>query len=127
MKLPRKNGLEWSTFVVASLLVLGTVAFLARSAWLESDTPPHIAIELGEPSRHGDRFEVPVLVANTGTQSAESVQIEVTSKPDAGDEERATLQIALLPRQSTRRGWVTFTRDPAAGRLTARALGYELP
>ena len=41
--------------------------------------------------------------------------------------ERGDFTVAFLPRGGRREGWVAFRSDPRAGRLTARASGYEKP
>ncbi len=127
MKTPRKNVLEWLTFGVGTALVLATVVFLAISAWRFEDTPPVVEIGLGTPqARHG-RFDVPVTAKNRGTQPAEQIEIEVTLKSASGAEERATLHLDFLARQSERKGWVSFFGDPSRGTLSARPRGFQAP
>jgi hypothetical protein len=45
-----------------------------------------------------------------------------------GGEERAELEIQLLPGKATRRRWVIFQGDPAqAAKITARPVGFQQP
>lgn len=78
--------------------------------------------------RRGDSFIVPIEATNVGDEMAQAVQVEVVLAPaDADSEERAELNIDFIPRPATREGWATFKSDPNAGRLSARALGYQKP
>ncbi|HLM57124.1 MAG TPA: hypothetical protein VK422_13495 [Pyrinomonadaceae bacterium] len=123
-----KNWLEWVVFGVGLALVASTLGFLVYDGATTEDTPAEIEVRLGEPRRAGQSFLVPVTVVNGGGQTAEGVTIEVTLEGAAACEpERGEFTVAFLPRRSTREGWVAFSTDPRAGKLTARALGYEKP
>ena len=127
MNTPEKNWLEWSVFTVSLLLVVTVVAYLAYDAISTNDAPPDLAVQLGTPEQHSGYFAVPITVTNAGDLTAEGVVVEVVV--ERGDEEeQAQLEIAYVPRQSQREGWVTFEQDPqTADRMTARAIGYEQP
>lgn len=128
-----KHPLEWAVFAVSLVLVLGTLGFLVYDAATgpsgpRGDTkPPEIVVRLGEAERSGGVYAVPVEVRNNGEETAEGVHVEVVLESPGRAPERAELVVAFVPRQSVRRGWVTFTANPDAGRLTGRALGYEKP
>lgn len=126
-----KNWLEWVVFGLGLALVLCVVGYLVYDGASMGDSPPDIEVTLGRPERRGAEFLVPVAATNRGDQTAEGVQIEVvleTAEAAAGGEpERGEFAIAFLPRRATRRGWVSFTSDPAAGTLKPRVLGYEKP
>lgn len=126
-----KNALEWAVFAVSLVIVLGTLGFLAWDLVQGGDAPPDVSVELGSPRETSGGWAVPVTVANRGDQTAEAVRVEVTlaigNGAGSGEPERGEIEVAFLPRGSRREGWVTFTRPPAAGRLSARVLGYEQP
>ena len=123
-----KNRLEWVVFGVGLALVACVVGYLVYDGASMGDAPPDIEVKLGAPERRGAGFVVPVAATNRGDQTAEGVQIEVVLETAAGGEpERGELAIAFLPRRATRNGWVSFSTDPAAGRLKPRVLGYEKP
>ena len=123
-----KNWLEWLVFGVGLALVASTLAFLIYDGATSADTPAEVEIRLGEPRRAGQGFVVPVAVHNRGGQTAEGVTVEVVLEGGGASEpERGEFTVAFLPRRSTREGWVSFSTDPRAGKLTARALGYEKP
>lgn len=123
-----KNWLEWTVFGVGLVLVLAVVGYLVYDGASMGDAPPDIEVTLGTPERRGTEFLVPVAATNRGDQTAEGVEIEVTLEAATGGEpERGEFSVAFLPRRATRRGWVAFSTDPAAGRLKPRVLGYEKP
>ncbi len=127
-KRPQKNRLEWLVFAVGSVLVLGTIAFLAQSAITADPSPAQLEITLGQSEPRRGHFAVPVTVYNRGNDAAEQVSIEVLLKSKEHGDERAQLQIAFLPRQASRLGWVAFINDPSsADELKSRPLGYERP
>jgi len=123
----KKNVLEWSVFAVGVVVVAGTLAFLVWDLARAGSSPPDLTVELGEARRQTSGWAVPVTVRNRGDETAEGVHVEVVLETAAGGEERAELEIAFVPRGSHRKGWVTFTQAPAAGRLTGRVSGYEEP
>lgn len=123
-----KNWLEWAVFGVGLLLVAATLSYLVYDGATAADAPPDVEVKLGEPRPGGVGFLVPVTVYNRGGQTAEGVSVEVVLEAAGTPEpERSEFTVAFLPRQGTRKGWVSFRADPRAGKLTARAHGYEQP
>jgi uncharacterized protein (TIGR02588 family) len=123
----KKNWLEWAVFTVSLALVLGTVGLLVHDAVRGPSSPPDLVVELGPAERRGARWAVPVRVRNAGGETAEQVHVEVELEIPGAAPETAEFDVAFVPRQSLREGWVTFWQDPARGRLTGRAVGYEKP
>ncbi len=123
----KKNPLEWAVFTLSLLAVLTTVGYLIRDAVTDKGAPPDLRVELGPPEARSGMFAVPVTVRNLGDETAEAVRVEVLSEAPGRAPERAEIDLAFVPRQSRREGWVTFRHDPRRGRLTARAVGYEKP
>jgi uncharacterized protein (TIGR02588 family) len=123
-----KNWLEWVVFGVGLVLVVTTLSYLIYDGATSTGTPPEIEVRLGDPRPGGGGFLVPVTVVNRGGETAEGVTVEVLLEAAGSPEpERGEFTLAFLPRGGTREGWVAFRTDPRAGRLTARALGYEQP
>ena len=123
-----KNWLEWLVFGVGLLLVGSTLAYLVYDGVTSADAPPEVEVRLGEPRPGGAGFLVPVTLFNRGGRTAEGVSVEVVLEGGgAAEPERSEFSVAFLPRGGTREGWVAFRSDPRAGRLTARAHGYEQP
>ena len=123
-----KNWLEWVVFGVGLVLVVATLSYLVYDGATSAGTPPEIEVLLGEPRRGGPGFLVPVKVVNRGGETAGGVMVEVVLEAAGSPEpERGEFTVAFLPRGGAREGWVAFRTDPRAGRLTARAVGYEKP
>lgn len=121
-----KNALEWTVFGVGLVLVLATLAYLVREVATTGATPPEVVVQLGAPLRVTHGFQVPVTLINRGDQVAEGLSVAITLAAK-GEREEAVLNIAFLPRQSKREGWVTFRGDPAAGKLETGPVVYASP
>jgi uncharacterized protein (TIGR02588 family) len=121
-----KNGLEWSVFAIALLLVLATFGYLVREALTTDSGPPDVAVSLGPPTRGAGGHLVPVTAENHGTGTAEEVRITVRLE-GRGPGEEAVLVVPYLPRGSRRSGWVTFRSDPAAGSLRVAGVAFQAP
>jgi len=122
-----KNRLEWTVFALGLALVLATLGFLVRESAAGNDGPPDVVVTLGErrPSRGGHL--VAVEVANVGRTTAEDVRVPIFLELPDGTREEAELNIAFLPRDSKRNGWVSFRSDPEKGKLEVGAIAFEIP
>ena len=125
-----KHPLEWAVFALSAVLVAATVGYLAYDAVRGDDAPPLLTVEVGQAEpRAGSQsvWRVPVTVRNAGHVTAEGVRVEVTLEIPGSPPETADFDVAFVPRESKREGWVTFRGDPSRGRLSGRAAGYEKP
>lgn len=128
-----KHPLEWAVFALSAVLVAATVGYLAYDALRGDDAPPLLTVEVGHAEADEPRagssgpWRVPVTVSNAGHATAEGVRVEVTLEIPGSPPETADFDVAFVPRESKREGWVTFRSDPSRGRLTGRAVGYEKP
>lgn len=127
MPLPRKNWLEWTVFIAGLVLLVAVVGFLAAETIAARGRPATLSVELGEPARRDTdptQVVVPVTVRNDGDHAAEAVLVEV----ERGTGEaalRGQVQLADVPRMSSRTGMVAF--PPGPGELRARVVGYTEP
>jgi uncharacterized protein (TIGR02588 family) len=124
---PAKNWLEWSVFAIGLLLVLATLGFLVRETLTSAGGPPDVAARLGAPQPSAGGFMVPVEVTNVGQETAEDVRVTVILETPGGEREEADLDIAFLPRDSRRSGWVVFRADPRQGSLRLGPVAFEVP
>jgi uncharacterized protein (TIGR02588 family) len=124
---PEKNWLEWSVFGVGLVLVLATLGFLVRESLVGSGGPPEVVARLGAPRASAGGYMVPVEVANVGEGTAEDVTVTVVLEGAGDEREEAQLEIAFLPRDSRRNGYVTFQRDPAGGAVRLGPIAFEVP
>jgi uncharacterized protein (TIGR02588 family) len=121
-----KNVLEWTVFGLGLVLVLATLGYLLRETFSTASKPPELVVQLGTPRRVAQGFQVPVTVVNRGDKVAEGVSVTVTLARKA-EREEAVLDIAFLPHQSRREGWVTFRGDPSDGGLQVGPVVYTSP
>ena len=127
MPKPTKNALEWTVFAVGLVLVIATLGYLIRESIMSGDGPPDVAVRLGppRPSQHG--YLLPVEVTNTGSATAEDVRVPIFLELPGGAREEAELDIAFLPPDSKRKGWVGFRSDPGQGTVSVGAIAFEVP
>ena len=128
MRKIEKNWLEWSVFAVSTVLVFGVLSVLAYDGWTVQLTPPSLKVHVGPTEYREGYYAVPVTVRNQGFQTAEAVQIQVRLTKHDGSKELGHLEIEFVPRQSLRRGFVTFESDPRTAKsITARPLAFRTP
>jgi uncharacterized protein (TIGR02588 family) len=127
MRKPAKNWLEWSVFAAGLVLVLATLGFLVWESLAGAGGPPEVVARLGSPAASAGGFMVPVEVVNVGKGTAEDVKVTVVLEVAGGGREEAELDIAYLPRDSRRDGWVTFRSDPGRGSLRLGPIAFEVP
>jgi uncharacterized protein (TIGR02588 family) len=120
-----KNTLEWTVFGIGLILVMATLGYLLREASTTNASPPDLVVHLGTPQRVTEGFQVPVTVVNRGDRAAEGVSVIVTLA--AKEREEVVLNIAFLPHQSRREGWVTFRGDPRDGNLQVGPVVHASP
>lgn len=122
-----KNTLEWIVFAAGLAVVLGTVGLLVYDMARGESSPPELVVELGSPRRQAQGWAVPVTVRNEGGETAEGARVEVTLAVPGQPPERGEIDMAFVPADSRREGFVTFAGDPARGRLSGRVVGFERP
>ena len=122
-----KNRLEWTVFALGLVLVLATLGFLALQVVKSEAGPPDIVVRLGDPLPTRNGYLVPVRVSNIGRSTAEDVKIPVVLELPNGEREEAELDLAFLPRDSRREGYVSFREDPGRGTLAVGAIAFEVP
>ncbi len=123
----KKNILEWSVFAVSLVLVAGVIGYLGYDAATLGDTPPDIQVRLGTGEPRRQSFVIPIIVTNTGDETAEGVRVEVELKRDGADAEVGEIEFPFVPRGGNREGSVAFRNDPRTGRIETRVVGYKRP
>jgi uncharacterized protein (TIGR02588 family) len=127
MNMPQKNWLEWTVFVIGLALISSVFGYLVYDAITLGDTPPAMAIEIGQPEQRGQHIVVSVAVTNQGDQPAEDVLVEVSYQGEQ-EPQQSQFQIAFLPRSATGEGWASFqTSSGVIGQFKARVVGYSKP
>ena len=116
-----KSWLEWLVFGVSCLFILALLGYLVHDARTDQGRSPDLRISLGEPTPSAHGYLVPVRVANNGDETAQAVELEISTQ--GGQPEQATLTYDFLASGEVREGWVGFSRAPQS--LTARVVGYR--
>ncbi len=125
---PKRSLAEWVTFSIASF-VLAIIVSLVGYTWLnEKNQPPIISVSKKEAIREiNGQFYVPFEVANTGGDTAESVQIIAELLIDGKVTESGEQQIDFLSSGETEEGAFVFSQNPGQGKLNLRIASYKLP
>jgi len=125
---PKRSLAEWVTFTIASF-ILAIIVGLVGYTWLnEKNQPPIISVSKKEAIREIDgQFYVPFEVANTGGDTAESVQIIAELVIDGKVAESGEQQIDFLSSRETEEGAFVFSQNPSKGKLNLRIASYKLP
>ena len=127
MARPAKNWLEWTVFAISLVLVVGTLGFLIRESLVAAGGAPEVVARLGAPKPAAGGWMVPVEVTNLGEGTAEDVKVTVILELPEAQPEEAELDIAFLPRDSRRNGWVSFRGEPGRGSLRLGPIAFEVP
>jgi uncharacterized protein (TIGR02588 family) len=125
---PSRSLAEWVTLSIASLL-LGTIAGLVvYSGVTRSNQPPIMTISRPEPTRQENgQFYVPFEIANTGGETAESVQVIAELKQNGRVELIGDVQIEFLAGGETAQGAFVINQNPQVGELVLRVGSYRVP
>ncbi|MDZ8029356.1 MAG: TIGR02588 family protein [Nostoc sp. SerVER01] len=125
---PKRSLAEWVTFSVASF-ILAIIVSLVVYTWLnEKNQPPVISVSRKETIREiNGQFYVPFEVANTGGDTAESVQIIAELVIDGKVAESGEQQIDFLSSREREEGAFVFSQNPRQGKLNLRIASYKLP
>lgn len=125
---PSRSLAEWTTLGIA-LSILATVVGLVIYDWLTTKRQPpvlKITHESNTVQAVQGQFYVPFTVANTGGETAESVQV-IAELQLNGVEESGEQQIDFLAGDETAEGAFVFSGDPRQGELILRVASYKLP
>ncbi len=121
-----RSAAEWTTFAVASLLVLTLLAVIALDA-AQTDTPAApVAKQSGPVEEVGGRFHVAVAVTNEGDETAEAVQVVASLQVD-GDTIDADQTVDFLAGGDQVDLIFVFDDDPDDGELQVAVSGFTVP
>lgn len=122
------NWLELLAMWFSIILILAAAGFLVYEG-VRPSSPASFRITT-EPVRDAEGVHyVPLVVSNTGGQSAHSLRLEVRLDEKAGGKpvEKSQLNVQWVPAGSERRATAAFEHDPAKYDLRVRVQGYEQP
>jgi uncharacterized protein (TIGR02588 family) len=125
----RRPAAEWVTLGISTLLVLGLVAATSYLYLVAPTDPAAMTVEprLAETYQAGGRFYLPVIVQNSGGQTAEEARVLVSLTDDTGRSESSEFQIQFLAGGARHRATVSFAGDPRSGQLSAAVTSFLEP
>lgn len=113
-----------SALIVALIVALTTYFHLTGGsgpAIVDVRAAPELAYQSGE------RYYLPVEVANTGQSAGEDVRVTLSLTDAEGRQESAGLEFRFLPAGASSRGVVSFRSDPRQGQLGVEGVSYLEP
>lgn len=126
---PTRTVAEWATLAI-SIAILAVLFGAIGFFYLRGDGEDSI-IEVtpltGEVRRAGDRFMLPVEIANTGERTASTVAVTIALMVDGEEAESADFSIDFLAGGASERGVAIFTTDPATAEITVGAVSFMEP
>lgn len=124
----RKNKLEYAVAGLGFLLVLAILGYLIYKTVSYKSEPPQLFLQyFHEPGRY-EPYRYHVIVHNKGAETAEGIIIELTLEKGGEELEKAQLDVAYCPKESSREGYVSFIENPSqADTIKARVVSYNKP
>lgn len=118
---------EWVAAAIGVLCFLFVVGYFAREATRGERGPADVVVRLDSVAKVNAGYLAHFEARNTGGSTALGVHVEAELSVGDSVVERAELVIDYLAPASVKRGGFLFTRDPGAGQLRARAVGFIRP
>lgn len=119
--------LEWVCGAIGLVLFLGVIGVTLMNG-LQEGGPPAFRVEQTAVRTDAQGLHhVSFSVANTGDETAASVQVAVSLKRAGQVVETREVTIDLIPPHSRREAAAVFSADPAAFELVVEPLGYLEP
>ena len=118
----RRNWVEWGVLSLGICIVLFTLGYLIREIVVATNEVPILTISTGDVIQVEGTYYVPVIVENLAGSVASDANVEVCGETG----ECAEMSFDFVPRRSTRKGTVGFSRHPGT-HLTSRITGYRIP
>lgn len=121
------DAVEWVIAFLGMALLASALGFILYRAIAQESKPASLLVSVESVERSEQGYRVDFSVRNTGTQTAASVIIEGELSKNGQSIEKSSATLAYAPAESTRRGGIYFTHDPASHEMKLRAAGFEKP
>lgn len=126
---PERTTAERITLVISALILVGILGLAGWSSVRTGDAPASISVEanLDDVRETESGFYVPIMVTNTGGQTAQDVT--VTGELDLGEDipETAEITIDFLAGGETEYADLIFSSHPNEGDFTVGPTSYVQP
>ena len=128
LQAPGRTLAEWVAFGVSCLILAALIGSILLSWASNRNNPPALSVEAGPVRIAEEQYYVPFIVANTGGEGVEAIQ--VVAKLQNGEEtDRAEMgeqTIDSLSGGDAEQGSFVFSQDPREGDLTLRVASYRV-
>lgn len=115
-----RSQAEWVTLAVSLLITLTVVGLLIYDLVVAGNAPAVITVDVqyADVREEGDRFYLPIQVANRGGQTAEDTTFEFLLQRADGANESTGLTFRFLAPGERAEASLIFNSDPRTGALT---------
>ncbi len=124
----RRTFAEWVAFGISCCVLAALIGSILYSWASNRNHPPALSVEAGPVRVAEEQYYVPFVVANTGGESVEAIQ--VVAKLQVGEDvEKAEMgeqSIGSLSGGDAEQGSFVFSLDPREGELTLRVASYRI-
>ena len=118
---------EWIAAAIGFALLVAAVWVLLSAGPMGPSRPPAVVVRAEPPVHVADGWLVRFEARNVGSETIADVRLQATLVRGSDVSETVEAHFDFLPARSSRRGGVYFTRDPTAGVVSIRAVGYQEP
>jgi uncharacterized protein (TIGR02588 family) len=118
---------EWAVAGIGTVLLVGTLGFLAYEALQSDDGPPVPRVRVTSVDAHPSGFVARFSVENESRATAGNLRITGVLLQDGKEVERSATEFLFVPGRSAREGGLFFRRDPRLHALEVRPESYQKP
>jgi len=125
---PGRTLAEWISFVVSCLVLAALIGSIVLSWASNRNNPPALSVEAGPIRVAEEQYYVPFVVANSGGEGVESIQViaKLQNGEETDDAEMGEQTIDSLSGGDAEQGSFVFSQDPREGELTLRVASYRV-
>lgn len=128
LQAPNRTFAEWVAFGLSCLILAALVGSILVSWASNRNNPPALSVEAGPVRVAEEQYYVPFVVANTGGEGVEAIQVvaKLQNGEDSDRAETGEQTIDSLSGGDAEQGSFVFSQDPRAGDLTLRVASYRV-
>lgn len=125
----RTKAPERTTLVISALVLATMISVLLWSTTTTASRPPAISVEphFDHVRVIGDRYYLPITIANNGDLTAQDVTISGEVETGQGQAETADITIAFLAGGEVEEAQLVFTSEPIKENLTVGVTSFLSP
>ena len=125
---PRVPPLEWAAAIFGALVAVILIGLIAWNAALsDGQAGPRIKADIVRITGADDGHVLDIRLTNISSQSAASVQVELSLNRDGRLVESSNATIDYVPARSKAFGVLMVRADPRTHEVDLRVTGFEIP